>query len=271
MTSRKTWLIAGGAAALLVGGALIPKVWNAHQIDKIVQKNLDARGGADAWAAVHTLQMTGRMDLGQGMVVPYELTQQVPGKMRLEYSFGGDRVVQTARPGEGWKLQPYKGRLDAQPMDESELADTLASSDPRGLLIDHRARGIGIRIDGSSTLNGHPTHKLELTLPGGAKRWLHIDQDTGLDLRLESTRVLGGKELVVQTDYSDWKETEGLRVARLQTTRTHGDPDSHFLTVDTIQVNVEVAPQRFERPAPAVAKAKPDPRELAKLPPGTRP
>ena len=83
---------------------------NARAVDALIARNIAARGGADAWRAVSSLRLTGQMDLGQGMHVPYVLEQKRPGKMCLEFVFDGETAVQCADGNSGWKLAPFRGR-----------------------------------------------------------------------------------------------------------------------------------------------------------------
>ena len=79
-------------------------------INALVAQNIEARGGADAWQAVDTLRITGQMDLGQGMHVPYVMDQKRPDKMCFEFEFDDKTAVQCIDGGSGWKLLPFAGR-----------------------------------------------------------------------------------------------------------------------------------------------------------------
>ena len=62
---------------------------------------------------------------------------------------------------------------------------------------------------------------------------------------------VGGRERRVETFYHDWQETEGLLIPRRQETRTEGNNESHFLTVETVRVNPPLDDSRFAMPATA--------------------
>jgi hypothetical protein len=74
---------------------------------------------------------------------------------------------------------------------------------------------------------------------------VYIDAETALDIKLEATRVLGGRERRVETLYSDWQATDGLLIARRQETLTEGDAEAHFLTVTSVNVNPPLDDARF--------------------------
>ncbi|KGJ91580.1 hypothetical protein [Thalassotalea sp. ND16A] len=225
-------------------------------VNKLVARNIEARGGAEAWRAVETLRLTGKMDLGQGMIVPYVVEQKRPGKMRLEYIFNGETAVQSSDANDktGWKIMPFRGRTAPEPMTEQELRETGDSADPYGLLFDYADRGIDLELQGRSAVAGRDAFKLKVTLPQGAVRWLYLDAETALEVKLEALRTLAGRELRVETIYFDWQEVEGLLISRRQETRTDGDTEWHFLTVDGVNVNPLLDHSRFEMPVLADAK-----------------
>jgi hypothetical protein len=228
-----------------------PEQKAARMVDQLVARNIEARGGAEAWQAVSSLRLTGQMDLGEGMHVPYVLEQKRPGKMCLEFVFDGETAVQCADGKTGWKVLPFRGRRTPEPMTAQDLRDTADLADLYGLLFEHADRGISLELVGREPVAGRDAFKLKVTLPQGAVRWVYLDAETALDIKLESTRMLRGKERIVETFYYDWQETDGLLIPRRQETQTEGDDESHFLTVDGVTSNPAIEDSRFAMPSAA--------------------
>jgi len=143
---------------------------------------------------------------------------------------------------------PFMGRKGAEPMTENEVLEVAVAADPRGLLIDSERRGIRVELLGHENLEGRSTAKLQVTLPGGARRWIYLDDETGLEIRLEAVRRLRGKERIMETTYSDWAELDGLLIPRRQDTSYRNLDETHFVTVDTINVNPPITDDRFVMP-----------------------
>jgi hypothetical protein len=226
-----------------------PEVKEARLVDKLVTRNIDARGGADAWQAVSSLRLSGLMDVGQGMHLPYVLEQKRPNKMCLQFEFNEETSVQCVDGQSGWKIAPFRGRETPELMTASELREAVDTSHPYGLLFDHAARGHVVELVGKEQVKGRDAFKLQVTLPGGAVRWIYLDAETALEVKMEAMRALVGKELLVETFYNEWLETEGLLIPRRQETRTVGDDELHFITVDRVDVNPQLDDQRFVIPA----------------------
>jgi len=270
--NRRNLLRGSLAAGLIVAAAAAPHVWHAWKVDSLVDSHIEARGGHDAWSQVQAIRFTGQMDLGQEVAVPYSLEQRVPGQMRLEFDFGGQAVIQVTDGREGWVLQPFKGVGTPREMSVTERQSAIDTADPRGLLFDHAARGHDIDYVGTVQLDSGPAHQLQVTLESGAVRQVYLDAESRLDVAMDTTRIIGKQELVVRTTYSGWAQSGDLLIPRRQVTRTEGDDQSHWLTIGTVQVNPELADDHFGRPEPVDLTPEPlDPREQARLPPGTPP
>lgn len=237
------------AMATAVLALCLPAPGLAQTVDELVARNVEARGGADAWRSVSALRLTGRMDVGQGMLVPYVLEQKRPRRMRLEFVFDGQTAVQSVDGKTGWKIAPFRGLAKPEPMTEAELREAADAADLYGLLFDYAARGHEVELVGREKVQGGDTFKLKVTLPGGAVRWVYLDAETGLEVKLEAMRTLRGRDRRVETFFYDWQNSGGLLIPRRQETRTEGEKEPHLFTVDTVRVNPTLDDARFAMPA----------------------
>ena len=254
--SRKVILVT--VVLAVVAGVLIynsEAMREARFVKSLIARNLEARGGASAWSDVESLRMAGEMDIGQDMVVPYVIEQKRPGKMCFEFEFDAQKATQCTDGKTGWKVTPFQGRPDPQPMTDIELQETADTTDPYGLLYDYRARGFAIDYQGEMLIADRSIHKLEVTLPLGAVRWLYIDAETALEVNLETTRNVAGQNMLVETLYTEWQDVDGLLIPARQETKTEGDEISHFITVDSVTVNPIIDDDRFHIPVAASSGA----------------
>lgn len=218
-------------------------------VDGLIAQNVEARGGADKWRSVDALRISGHMDLGQGMHVPYTIEQKRPGQMCLEFEFNSQMATQCVTAEGGWKVLPFMGRTRPERMTEAEYAEMADAAAIDGLLFDSARRGHKVSLVGTETVNGRDAHKLEIVLPRGAKRWLYLDVETSLEVKLETIRTRNGRQQLIETHYSDWREVDGLLIPRLQDSKAEGEPESHWLTVDSVAVNPSIGDERFARPS----------------------
>ena len=141
---------------------------------QIVDKNVAARGGLQAWRAVQTMTWKGKMDAGAGdsiersrrvaqghmaptsrrefeamtaanktetkqVQLPYVLDLKRPRKQRLEIEFAGKTAIQVYDGENGWKVRPYLNRNDVEPFTAEELKSEDTQVDLDGYLIDSAA------------------------------------------------------------------------------------------------------------------------------------
>lgn len=256
MSNTNVTTISLALVLFVTGASLIYNFGGLKQariVNDLVARNIAARGGLQAWQDVNSLRLTGRMDLGQGMVVPYVLEQKRPNKMCFEFIFDEQTALQCADGRSGWKVAPFRGRDIAEPMTKVELRETADTADLYGLLYDFADRGTTVEVLGHETVGGRDAIKLKLTLAKGGVRWLYLDAETALEVKLEALRTIAGRQRRVETLYSDWQEKDGLLIAHRQDTTTEGDPQPHFLTVETVTVNPAIDDSRFAMPATASA------------------
>lgn len=245
------------AVALAIGLMGIFLIYNSDAmkerriIKALVAQNVEARGGADVWQAIDTLRIKGQMDLGQGMHVPYVMDQKRPDKMCIEFDFDDKTAVQCVNGGTGWKLLPYLGRNRPEAMTEPEYREMAGTVAIDGLLFRSLERGNSVKLAGKEVVAGRPAVKLEVTLASGAVRWIYVDEESGLDIKLDTMRTIGGKQRRVETFYYDWQETNGLLIPRRQESQTEGREESNFLTVDSVIANPPLNDSRFAMPATA--------------------
>ena len=93
---------------------------------QILARNAESRGGLAAWRAVQSMAMSGRVEAGKGVDLPFRLELKRPRKMRLELDFKEETAVQIFDGAAGWKLRPFLGRRQTEAMSPEEPAFTFA-------------------------------------------------------------------------------------------------------------------------------------------------
>jgi outer membrane lipoprotein-sorting protein len=132
----------------------------AMSASQIVEKHIAARGGLEAWRALQSISLSGKMDAGSGsndrsralaaqtvgggaaavmakaamankkegtaadpakqVQLPFVLEMKRPGKSRVEIEFQGKTAVQVYDGTKGWKLRPFLNRNEAEPFTADE-------------------------------------------------------------------------------------------------------------------------------------------------------
>ncbi len=206
---------------------------------EIVNRNVAARGGLQAWRAVQSLTWQGKMGAGgnqraalpdvtpgkkslklpvdprpkEEVQLPFTMEMQRPHKTRVELQFKGQTAVQVYDGTKGWKLRPFLNRMDVEPFTEDEAKVASLQQELDGPLVDYVAKGTRVELDGLEKVENREAYKLKLTLKSGQVMHLWIDAQTFLDAKIEGQpRRLDGKDHPVEVYYRDFRQVNGLQI-----------------------------------------------------------
>jgi outer membrane lipoprotein-sorting protein len=256
---RPGWEATAVAVAFLAGvgahAAEAPKLSAAQ----IVERNVAARGGLAAWRDVRTLALSGRMDIGgkSSMEVPFRSEMKRPRKLRFELEFQGKRAVQVYDGAHGWKLRPFLGLDQAEPYSPQEQQQAAELQELDGPLIDYKAKGTRVALEGVEAIEGHDAYKLKLTFKDGTVRHDWIDAKSFLEVRVEGApRRLDGRMHDVQIYYRDYRAVQGLMMPFVLETAVQGVVGTRKMTVEKVEINPKIDDAAFLKPQ-AVAAAAP--------------
>jgi hypothetical protein len=218
---------------------------------QIVEKNVAARGGLQAWRAVKTMSMSGKLDAGgkRNVQLPFVLEMERTRKTRLELQFNGQTAVQVYDGTNGWKLRPFLNRHDVEPYSPAELKAASTQADLDGPLVDYSAKGTKVELEGVQPVEGHDAYTLKLTLKSGQVQHIWVDAQSFLDVKVEGTpRHLDGKFHPVATYYRDYRSVNGLMIPYVDETVVEGVKKTEKILVEKVVVNPTLEASRFSKP-----------------------
>jgi hypothetical protein len=257
----------------------------------IADKNVAARGGLQAWRAVQTMSMEGKMGAGgnqraalpvpvpgrnanqaslpqrpaQEAQLPFVLELKRPRKMRIELTFHSQTAIQVFDGANGWKLRPFLNRRVVEPYTTDEMKSASMQADLDGPLVDYAAKGTKIELDGVEKVEDRDTYKLKLTLKSGQSIHVWIDAQTFLEAKIEGQpRRLDGIYHPVEVYYRDYRPVNGLQIPYVLETKVLPvtaksamlkDPavPPEKVIIDKVVVNPNIEEARFSRPEAGIA------------------
>jgi len=218
---------------------------------QIVDRNISARGGLQAWRTVKTLSMSGKLDAGgkQRVQLPFVLEMERNRKTRLELQFNGQTAVQVYDGTNGWKLRPFLNRRDVEPYTPDELKAASMQADIDGPLVDYVAKGTKVQLEGIQSVEGHDAFNLKLTLKTGQVQHIWVDAQTFLDVKVEGTpRRLDGRFHPVATYLRDYRSVNGLMIPYVNETAVDGVKQTEKILVEKVMVNPKLEDSHFSKP-----------------------
>jgi outer membrane lipoprotein-sorting protein len=219
----------------------------AQTVDELINKNIQAHGGADKLKAVKSIKMTGKMSMAGGMEAPFVFEKKRPDKIRIEFMVQGTTNVQAYDGSMAWSQMPIMGSKDAQKMTEEDTKDMIEQADFDGPLVDYKAKGNTIEYIGKEDVEGTEAHKLKLTLKNGNVRYLFMDPETGLDMKATAMIKREGVDTSVDSFFGDYKEVNGLIFPFSIEQRVKGQPGPQF-SVENVEIDTDLQDSLFVMP-----------------------
>jgi hypothetical protein len=226
---------------------------------QIVDRNVAARGGLEAWRAINSLTLTGKLEAGgkTNPELPFVMKMKRPHKSRLEIRFKDQTSIQVYDGAAGWKVRPFLNRDEVEPYTPAEAKQAKAWEELDGPLIDYAKKGTKVALIGTEAVEGHNAYKLKLTMKDGQERNVWIDAGTFLERKIDGEpRKVDGKMRNVAVFYRDFKKQGALVVPSVLETRVDAPKQTpHKMRIETIAVNEPMADGLFAKPQLAMTKA----------------
>ena len=254
-------------SALLLGCAAIPAA--AQDAQSLVAKNLEARGGAAAIAAIKNVRFEGRTIFPGDFEVTYKETHARTGATaadRVEFGLQGLDIIQAYDGhGGGWKVNPLQGRKDAEKMSADEARSLADSALIEGPLLASRTDGSTVTYLGREDFDGTLAYKLKVAQKDGDEFVYWLDPDTYLEIKMQETRRIRGAEQTNETELGDYERVAGVYFPMSVETWPQGQDSNRSRTIIASgAANVAVADDYFAEPrgpgtpAKATAAEPPD-------------
>jgi hypothetical protein len=260
---------------------------------QIVEKNIAARGGLQAWRSVQTMTWKGKMDAGTGdsaarsrafamssggkmqpasrmemdkaqaekqVQLPFTTEMKRGRKSRVELEFAGKTAIQVYDGSNGWLVRPYLNRNDVESFTAEQLQSESQSAEIDGYLVDYTAKGNKVELAGVEQVEGKDTYKLKVTQKSGDVKYIWIDSQSFLDVRVSGPqRRMDGKMRNVYVYQRDFKSVSGVMIPYTLETAVEGYRDTHKTVLESVVINPKLDDALFTKPQVAASVVPPTP------------
>lgn len=252
------------ALLLLAGLALFSVSASAQTAEEIVAKYIKTVGGADKIQAIKTLRKTGKFNGGGGFEAAVREENKRSNLVRQEFSLQGMTAVNAYDGHSGWKIEPWNGKKDPEPLGEEEMKQIVEDSDFDGPLVNYQQKGNKVEFVGMEPVEGTDAFKLKVTLASGDVRYYYMDTDYYVPIKIDTKRMVRGAEREYETSLGDYKEVDGWYIPFSIETNVKGNPNRAKVTYEKIEANVPIDDARFRMPTtPAAAQPGAKPADAA--------
>src|SRR6201993_5541152 len=162
--------------------------------EELVNKNIQAKGGIDKIKAIKSVRMTGKLNIGGGMVAASMQENERPNLIRETFTLQGMTAVTAYDGATGWQIQPFGGHKDPELMGEDDLKDLLLDADFDGPLVDYKEKGSTVEYLGHDVVDGDDALRLKVTLKNGDIIYSYLDPDTFIEIRRDVQQFIRGSQ-----------------------------------------------------------------------------
>ena len=226
--SLGVWLLAASSA-------------HADALSDVVDRYVSWRGGA-AFERLESFHARGALT-ASGLHGTQEIWARRDGSVRLEADLGVIRQTQVVTAGHSWELTPAGQLQTLSQSDEAALQRDAALQFPDAL----RGRGgAHIELRAPESREGRTWQVVRVSFGDADTYEAFIDPVAGT---LAGFRILEDRQRRFEK-LSDWRVIAGVRMPLLQTITAETPDANQVFALNSLELNVPLAPAALQRPAP---------------------
>lgn len=215
------------------------------ELEQLLAKHYEARGGLDKLRALSSYEVTGRLST-QGFEIPLNARRKRPNKLRMEMDAQGMKILQVYDGAMAWGVNPMAGQSEIAELPEAEAKTMANQASFDSSLVDPEKQGLTLELVGKEELDGAEAYKISITSRSGEQQTLYLDAETYLEKRRLAKASANGQEMEIQIDYDDFAEVDGvLMIAKQTNVSPMGTVEIYY---DDYDLSAEIADEVFLMP-----------------------
>lgn len=227
----------------------------AQSADEILTNYFEAIGGIENLKSLKGMKISAKVQQG-GVDIPLEIVSLADGRQYTKVSVQGMEIMQGVFDGETMWSTNFQSMSPEKADAESSERQKLEANDFPIPFIDYKAKGYGLELLGTETIDGTETFKLKLTQEpitiDGEKTenvsYHYFDTEAFIPLVRESTINQGPqKGQMGQIKFSDYQEVEGMYFA-FSMSQGIKDGPSQSIEITSVELNPEISNDAFKFP-----------------------
>jgi tetratricopeptide (TPR) repeat protein/outer membrane lipoprotein-sorting protein len=240
-TSRLLGVESGPVA--INDGQTVDNSGSVPAVDEVVNKMVQATGGAAALNAVTSLVVKGTLDVvGISRGGNFEIYTVAPNKSFAIIQPGPTETVRVGYNGQiGWIQTPTGVRV----LKGAEL-DGLRNASQFSVLLNLKSSYAKLTLSGKSKIGYREVYVIDMQPASGPADRLFVDAETYLPVRMNTVRMHRGAPGSLEIYYDDWREVDGLKLPYVITESFQKRTMTY--NVREIKSNVPVDAKLFEKP-----------------------
>jgi outer membrane lipoprotein-sorting protein len=231
----------------LIAALLITVAAQAQTADEIITKHIEARGGADKFAALKSVKMEATLAVA-GIEAPTKIAIINGRAHRMDVSAMGNEITTVIDGATGWGINPMGGSGKPEAISADQLKGTSTQTDVSGGLLNYKEKGNTVELLGSEKINTGDAFKIKLTLKDGSAITHYFDAKTFYLVQTKAKMNVGGQEFDADVLYAGHKAVDGIVFPTTQEITNHPQFGSMISTFTKIETNPTIDEAIFVMP-----------------------
>ncbi|HET8674224.1 MAG TPA: protein kinase [Blastocatellia bacterium] len=214
------------------------------QVDRVLDRYVEALGGREAWQSVTSRVATGTFEMPDlGLTGTTEIYLKAPNRMMFTLTMPGVGTTRTGFNGvTGWAEDPQSG---LRSLSGTELEDLRRDA---AFYRDIELKNIypKIELKGSEMIEGRSAHVVEATTADGKTAKMYFDKESGLLVQDEVMREGQAGLTSTKTTYEDYTKIDGIFLP--MTLRQSSSLLNFVVKFNEVKHNVAIDDAKFNMP-----------------------
>ena len=215
-------------------------------VDDIIQKNMNARGGAENWAKVKNITMEG-IYVSFSEPEPFKIWRQRPDLYRFDSIRIKKTVIHAYDGQNAWWINPLMGPTFEKPAiipSQNNLDKvTLRERFFEPVLWNYKDKSHQVELEGKELFDDKDCYKLKVTLADSTMEYWYIDAESFLEVGMSGDTYDFGMKNSLEKFFSDYKDVDGLKFPFL--IESEYGQRYRSMEIENIKINTEIDPSVF--------------------------
>ena len=222
----------------------------AGELEDIIAKNIESKGGRKAIESIESLRMSGKMVLpSMGAEFPIVITSK--GKsVHFKTTFQGASMEMGVTAEDAWMINPMMGSPDPQDLPPEMSEQVARNSDMfEGFLIDYKEKGYEVSLLGKEDVEGTECHKISVTRGDEDPITVYLEAESCIEIKIVmKASDMMGNNYEAHNYFSEYQEVAGMMMAHTTTTKDANGTVLTEMVFEKLEPNIAVEDSFFERP-----------------------
>lgn len=223
-----------------VGGLL------AQDAQTVVDRYLEAIGGAASWRAVKTMTITGDYK-SFSVIEPFTLYRARDNQYRFDHHLNRNKVVVACDGRKTWQINPLYDSEAPMWIPNGDSLVVLRDAPIEPVFLDAASKGHRISYLGEEEIDGQGAQVLKIALADSSEEVWYFDRETFLPFKMSGSTYDFGRKVPLETFFTDYRRVGEVMIPFV--VEQEFETRYRVYTLASVRLDETLAESLFQKPA----------------------